>query len=207
MKMIILNKQKHDEPEFDELYRMLSDLKDFLDEDANPENREWRENLKTILDFQDSDGSFKFLDSYNIPSDARVDFCHMPTYICTAILMKAYMTNSQAFTSQEESALFYGLKVSCARNLSGHGYEGLIGQIDALNVFMKAGLKEFLDLHHEFCPEFSEMIEKIISEFNDMESQGKFYGSWGESYESEIKNINKYFSNRNVFVYGTLMNG
>ena len=207
MKMIILNKQKHDEPEFDELYRMLSDLKDFLDEDANPNNREWRENFKILLDFQDSDGSFKFLDSYNIPSDARVDFCHMPTYICTAILMKAYMTNSQAFTSQEESALFYGLKVSCARNLSGHGYEGLIGQIDALNVFMKAGLKEFMDLHQEFCPEFSEMIEKIISEFNDMESQGKFYGSWGESYESEIKNINKYFSNRNVFVYGTLMNG
>ena len=207
MKMIILNKQKHNEPEFDELYRMLSDLKDFLNEDANQNNEKWRENFKILLDFQDSDGSFKLLDSYSIPSDARVDFCHMPTYIGTAILMKAYMTDSQAFTSQEESALFYGLKMSCARNLSGHGYEGLQGQIDALNVFMKAGLNEFMDLHYELCPEFSEMIEKIISKFQNMESQGQFYGSWGESYESEIKAINEYFSNRNVFVYGTLMSG
>ena len=91
MKRIILNKQRHNEPEFDELYMMLSDLNDFLDEDANQNNEVWKENLDTILDFQDSDGSFKFFDSYKIPSDAVIDFCFMPTYICTAILMKAYI--------------------------------------------------------------------------------------------------------------------
>lgn len=206
MKMI-LKKQKHNEPEFDGLYRMLSDLKDFLNEDANPKDDGWTENFNAILDFQDSDGSFKLLDSYKVPSDARVDFCHMPTYICTAILMKAYMTDSQAFTSKEESALSNGLEMSCARNLSGHGYEGLRGQIDALNIFMKAGLNEFLDLHPDICPKFSNMISKISSKFNDMESQGNFLGSWGESYENEIKAINEYFSKRKVFVYGTLMRG
>ena len=205
MKMLKLNKQN--EPNLDELYRMLSELKDFFNEEININNNEWNKNLNTILDFQDSDGSFKLFNSFNIPSDARVDFCYMPTYICTAILMKAYMTDSSVFTSKEKSALFNGLKMSCARNLSGHGYEGLKGQIDALNIFMKAGLNEFMDLHPDFCPEFSEMINNIIFKFKEMESQGKFLGSWGESYEAEIKAINEYFLQRKVFVYGTLMNG
>ena len=125
MNMLILKKQKHNEPEFDELYKMLSDLNDFLNEDANPKDKQWNENLKTIIDFQDSDGSFKLFDSYEIPMDAKVDFCYMPTYLCTAILMKAFMINDSAFTLKEKTALKNGLKSSCARNLTGHGYEGL----------------------------------------------------------------------------------
>ena len=207
MKMIILNKQKNNEPEFDELYMMLSDLKDFLNEEANPNDKQWNENLDTILDYQDSDGSFKFFDSYKIPSDAVIDFCFMPTYICTAILMKAYMTDSQLFTSKEKSAFLKGLKMSCTRNLVGHGFEGFHGQIEALNIFMMTGLNEFMDLHPDFCPEFSDMIEKITLQFKDMESEGRFFGPWGENYENEIKAINKYFSQRKVFVYGTLMSG
>lgn len=207
MNMLILKKQKHNEPEFDELNKMLCDLKDFLNEDANPKDKQWNENFNIILDFQDSDGSFKLFDSYEIPMDARVDFCYVPTYLCTAILMKAYLSYPSSFTSKEKDELLNGLKMSCTRNLIGHGYEGLKGQIDALNIFMKAGLNEFIDLHSDFCPEFSEMVEKIISTYQDMESEGKFFGLWGESYEDEIKAINKYFHQRKVFVYGTLMSG
>ena len=207
MKMLRLNKQKHNEPNFDELYRMLSELKNFLNEDETIYNNIWAKNLETILDFQDPDGSFKLLDSFHIPSDARVDFCFMPTYICTAILMKAYMADSQSFTSKEKSALFNGLKISCSRNLTGHGYEGLLGQIKALNIFMKAQIREFLDLYPEFCPKFSKMIKKIVFNFKEREFKHEFTGLWSESYETDIKAINEYFSQRKVFVYGTLMNG
>ena len=207
MNMLNLKKIDHNKPDFDELYRMLSELKSFLNEDANFADESWAENFKIIIDFQESDGSFKLLDSYRVPSDASVDFCYMPTYICTAILMKAFMTDSKAFSSDEESSLFYGLRRSCARNLSGHGFEGLLGQIDALKIFMGAGLNEFMDLYHDFCSEFSEMIEGFVSRFNDMEVNGDFLGSWGESYESDIRLINEYFRHRHVFVYGTLMDG
>lgn len=205
--MLILKKQKHNEPKFDELSAMISDLMNFLNEDANPNDEFWTKNLSTIVDFQDSDGSFKLFDSYEIPGDARVDFCWMPTYICTAILMKAYMTDPSSFTSKEESALLGGLKMSSGKNLRGHGYDAFKGQIEALKIFMKAGLREFLDGHGDFCTEFSEMISKIITKFRDMESKEEFLGPWGESYESQIKSVNEYFSNRNVFVYGTLMEG
>ena len=72
---------------------------------------------------------------------------------------------------------------------------------------MKAGLNEFMDIHSDLCPEFSEMIEKIINTYKDKEAQEKFLGPWDESYENEIKSINQYFQKRTVFVYGTLMSG
>ena len=140
MKMIKLEKQN--EPRFDELSQMLSGLKDFLAEEADFNDKDWSENLNAIIDFQDEDGSFKLFDSFNIPSDARVDFCYMPTYLATATLMKAYLTDPESFTIKEISALSSGLKMSTARNLRGHGYEGLKGQIEALNIFMKAGLPD-----------------------------------------------------------------
>ena len=205
MKMIELKKQS--KPEFDELSQMLFSLNDFLDEDVDFTNKQWVKNLEAIIDFQDEDGSFKLFESYDIPSDARVDFCYIPTYICSAILMKAYMTDSSAFGKNEKSALTAGLKMSCVKNLFGHGFEGLKGQIEALNIFMKAGIKEFIDLYPDLSPEFTEMIEKIISGYKDKIVQSNFTGPWGESYEAEIKSVVQYFRQRKVFVYGTLMGG
>ncbi|WP_298523165.1 gamma-glutamylcyclotransferase [uncultured Methanobrevibacter sp.] len=207
MNRLILKRQKTNEPRLDELFEIISDLRDFLSEDPNINDIDWNRNLNAVLDFQDSDGSFKLFDSYNIPSDARVDFCHIPTYICTAILIKAYLAYPQDFTLREKSALSRGLEASCARNLRGHGYEGFKGQIEALNIFISAGLREFLDIHPDLCPQFSELIGNIITHFRELESKKDFLGSWGESYEEEIREINEYFSHRNVFVYGTLLKG
>lgn len=202
-----LELKKQSKPEFDKLGKMLADLNEFLDEEANFNDTQWSENLNVIVDFQDSDGSFKLFDTFKIPSDARVDFCYTPTYLCCAILMKAYLSHSDSFTFKKKAALAEGLKISTARNLAGHGYEGLKGQIEALNIFMKGGLNEFLDLYPDLCPEFAGMISQIASKFGKMEAEGNFLGPWGESYEDEIKAVNQYFRQRLVFVYGTLMKG
>ena len=195
------------EPNFDELYEMKSALKDFLEEKADFRNSEWMENLNTILDFQDSDGSFKLFSTYEIPSDARVDFCHEPTYICSSILMKAYLTGDSELRQKIETPLIHGLERCCCRNLTGHGYESLQGQINALNIFMKGGLREFIDLHPDLNSKFTEMILNIMVEFDAREEQEAFKGTWGEDYKEDILEINEYSSTRKVFVYGTLMNG
>ena len=129
------------------LFKMITPIKNFLKEEVDPKNPEWIENLKIILDFQDKNGSFNLINDTHIPSDARVDFQHMPTYICTAILMKTYLTTDSKLTQKIETPLRKGLRHSCRRNLKGHGYEALKGQIEALNIFMEAGLREFIDLH------------------------------------------------------------
>ena len=195
------------EPNFGKLYEMKSEMKNFLEEKSDYHNTEWMDNLETILDFQDSDGSFKLFDSYQIPSDTRVDFCHEPTYICTSILMKAYLTGDSALAEKVETPLIHGLKRCCCRNLTGHGYESLEGQIEALNIFMKGGLREFIDLHPELNPKFTEMITNIMNSFESLEVRKDFKDPWGEDYKEDILKINEYFNTRNVFVYGTLMNG
>ena len=188
-------------PDFDELYRMISELKNFLKEKADMDNDEWKENLDIMLEFQDYDGSFKLMETFDIPSDARVDFCYMPTYICTAILMKAFLTTS----FDDDYSLAKALESSCGRNLKGHGYDSFKDQMEALKIFAEGGLREFTDLHGDICPKFTRMIEEISSDFALKEENNDFKGLWGESYEEDIRFINEYFSHRNVFVYGTLM--
>ena len=207
MNELILKKQINNVPKFDELFQMIAGLKDFLDEEADFKDANWKKNLDIIIDFQDGDGSFKFFESRKIPVEAVVDFIYTPTYLCTAILMKAYMTDSDSFTLKAESALKKGLKMSTSKNLRGHGFEAFKGQIEALNIFMKAGVKEFIDLHSDLCPEFAEMIDKIVSSYKDKILASDFIGMWGESYEDDIKSVAEYFSQRQVLVYGTLMEG
>ena len=195
------------EAKFDELYEMKSAMRNFLDEKADFKNTQWLENLDEILEFQDSSGSFKLLSSNNIPADARVDFCHEPTYIGTAILMKAYLAGDGEIREKLESPIFYGLEMCTSRKLKGHGYEALEGAIEALNIFMKGDLREFIDLHGDMNSKFTAMINNIMNEFEAMEDEENFQGPWGEDFKEEILNINKYFNTRRVFVYGTLMNG
>jgi len=207
MNELILKKQINNVPKFDELFQMIAGLKDFLDEEADFKDANWKKNLDIIIDFQDDDGSFKFFESRKIPVEAVVDFIYTPTYLCTAILMKAYMTDSDSFTLKAESALKKGLKMSTCKNLRGHGYEAFKGQIEALNIFMKAGVKEFIDLHSDLSPEFAEMIDKIVSSYKDKILSSDYTGMWGESYEDDIKSVTEYFCQRQVLVYGTLMKG
>ena len=198
---------KLNDPNEKKLNEMISALKDFLNEEADSKNTQWMENLNTILDFQDDDDSFKIFSTYEIPSDARVFYCHEPTYICSSILMKAYLTGDSTLTEKIEEPLTQGLEKCCMRGLRGHGYEALQGQIDALNIFMKGGLREFIDLYPELNSKFTEIILNIMVEFDAREEQEAFKGPWGEDYKEDILKINEYFSTRKVFVYGTLMKG
>ena len=199
--MTTLKLTRLNEPNIKKLYEMKNSLKEVLEDELDCKT------IKEILDFQDTDGSFKLFSTYKIPSDARVDFCHEPTYICSSILMKAYLTGDSKQKQMIETPLIKGLEMSCSRNLTGHGYDSLQGQIEALNIFMKGGLREFIDLHPELNSKFTEMILNIIDEFETLEAENRFKGPWGEDYKDEILKINKYFNTRNVFVYGTLMNG
>ena len=173
----------------------------------NEPNIEKLYEMKSALRNMDKDGSFKLFSTYRIPSDARVDFCHEPTYICSSILMKAYLTGDSKLKEKIETPLIHGLERCCCRNLTGHGYDSLQGQIEALNIFMKGGLREFIDLHPDLNSKFTEMILNIMVEFDAREEQEAFKGTWGEDYKENILKINEYFSTRKVFVYGTLMTG
>ena len=201
-----LIRQNYNSPDFKQLYSMLEAMKGFLDAKVDTKDERWLSDFDAIASFQDSDGSFKLLDSFKVESDARVDFCYMPTYICAAIYMKAFMTDRSSMKGREQM-LKRALESCCGRNLSGHGYDAFRGQLEALNIFTNACLREFLIYYADICPEFSDLIYRLAGELRDMEDAADTIGPWGEDYSEDIHALNEYFSHSVVFVYGTLLRG
>ena len=152
-----LRRLNGDKPNFTELYGMIDTLKQMLENSSRSTLT-----VEELRVFQDVDGSFKLLDSYEAPSDARVDFCYMPTYIGTAILMKEYLNGKRYLAPDLERAL----KASLRRSFLGHGYGGEEGQILAMQVFIKGGLRKFLETEREICPEFHNKVNNIVHSYN-----------------------------------------
>lgn len=206
MNVLNLIRQNHYEPDFQGLENMLRALMSIL-YSKDLDCKEWQDNLEAILKFQDSDGSFKLVDSFRIESDARVDFCYMPTYLCTAILMKALMYGKSETCDPIKEALSTALKACCGRGLAGHGYDSFSGKVEALKIFMEAGLREFLLIYPDLCRDFTDMIGAISTEFADREERKDYLAGWGTNFTAEINAINEYLSTYTVFVYGTLLQG
>lgn len=186
---------------------MREDLRNFLQEEVNPSDEIWRENLQAIIDFQDADGSFKLMDSYQVPTDVRIDFCHTPTYICSAILMKAFLTDETLLGISGEEILKDALEACCYINLHGDRYDEGRGQMENLQMFMQAGVREFLQYHEGLCSKFSRMMENIIEEYRNKEAEDDYPEGWEDEWKEIVRSINHYFAHSNVFVYGTLMRG
>lgn len=180
--IMLLRRLKAGRPNFTELYGMISAMKDMLEN--SPKSKL---TLEELLMFQDVDGSFKLFDTYNVPSDARVDFCYMPTYYGAAILMKEYLTGKRHIVSELEM----GLQASLGCGFLGHGYEAEKGRIDAIKVFIKGGLRKFLETEREICPEFHNKVNNIVHRYNSCLLRGDDYtkGFWNEDYSSPWQEI------------------
>jgi hypothetical protein len=160
--------------------------------------------IEELISFQDADGSFKLVDSYAIESDARIDFCYVPTYLGAAILMREILTGNR----KAEDPLRRALNASLSRSLGGHGYEAEDGRIKAMNIFIKGGLKDFLKRERQLCPEFHCLIHNIIYEYKLNLFRGKNCGAWGEDYAYDWRNIIDTLksSQRYYIAYGSNMN-
>lgn len=207
MKKIALERQNINNIDFEKLYELRDSLKKFLDENADVENPEYLENLNSIFEFVDDKGSFSLLDSFKVGSDMRVDFCYMPTYICTAVLMKALLHGADTADEKIAGILPKTLKMCCGRNLRGHGYEAFAELLEAVKIFVKGEVNEFLDKYHDLCPEFTRMFERIMVHIAERVNDNYFTAGWGDDLEEDIREINEYFADNRVFVYGTLLEG
>lgn len=197
---MILRRLKADEPNFTELYGMISAMNEMLEN--SPKSKL---TLEELLMFQDVDGSFKLFDTYKVPSDVRVDFCYMPTYFGSAILMKEYLNGKKYIAPQLERAL----KASLRCGFLGHGYEAEKERIDAIKVLIKGGLCRFLETERENCPEFHNKVNNIVHRYNSCLLRGDDYmkGFWNEDYSLPWQEIvNQLKLDKRLYVaYGSNM--
>ncbi len=145
--------------------------------------KEFSDIIRMILEFQDEDGSFKMIDTYQVESNIRQDFCHYPTYLCTVLLIKSYLYDKKSVDSIK---LNKALDNCCNRNLWGHGYEGLESQLKTMKLFYECGIKEFLN--YNYNQKFSNMIDEIINNYKKRIKDEDYTYGFG-NYKNEIKEI------------------
>lgn len=153
-------------------------------------------------------------DPNTLPSDARVDFVYIPTYLACAILMRAAVENKNLLQDEHlRETLFYGLNGCTGRNFFGHGYEGVSGFLDAMEIFAQGRVLRFVERYPEFNEKFTAAINKAERYLKQELCSGREIEPWSKkSYEERADRVLEALLRESkepvdLFVYGTLMKG
>lgn len=168
---------------------------------------------------EDSMACFWALDDPQaMPSDARVDFIYIPTYVSASML--AYM-----FLHYEKVRNLPGIedkigmalngcmgRVSGGLHFAGSGYDGTKGFLDAMEIFADGGMQEFMEAYPAVNPAFTKVWEESVHYIREQICTGRVTDPWsGENYagrgEAIMEKLQKDSEKaaQYLFVYGTLM--
>ena len=166
--------------DYKELGRMLHYLDHALEVFPDNEDIEWTTIMNEVIDFQDEDGGFGLLNGPIGDSDANFELRCMPTYICTAILMKAYVAFNGKLDERTQDAFEKAKAVSVDMGMHGVGYDFYEGCIKVFKKFIRGGVRHYLDMRRYVNDsEFDNVIRYIIEEITRAsEGQGNVQ-SWG----------------------------
>lgn len=152
-------------------------------------------------------------DPKELPTDARVEFFYLPTYLAVAILALTYVKyQSESLLKEElEDALRGGLNASAGRSFMGAGYDDIDGLLDAMEIFAKGRLNELIRQYPNLSLDFTKKLMENTSLLEDGLKNGALKGPWGEDYTDKAKDVLYALQGdkglQKVFVYGTLLKG
>ena len=119
-----------------------------------------------------------------------VDFFYRPTYLATAVVIKAYMTASELLNEGSDHLIFRGMLLgSTGRGFKGHGYDDLKGLLDTLDLFTEAGAAEFVRYHPYYCIEFKKLFRESVSMIEKRLAKGALCNEWGEDFTEEAQRV------------------
>ena len=154
--MLGMKRFEVEHPDLRAMDRLIRTMEAWL-ANAHSEEEE-QEAREELLRFQAEDGSFRLLDTLEVPSDAHVDYCYMPTYLGTAILMKGLTDGELGALAQPLSK---AMLFCTHRGFSGHGYEAESHRQAVLRIFHMAGCREFVSAHPGLCEAFTELWNAV----------------------------------------------
>ncbi len=101
-----------------------------------------------------------------IPSDARDDFVHLPTYLAIAIISFAIssLDDLAAKIQELETSLRKGLNFAALRRLGGHGYDWLDCRLRALEICKKGKVLDLLGTRPDLSIAMSSVLRDIHAE-------------------------------------------
>lgn len=178
---------------FQEIVEKLeADLGLICDGEASEEDiRSYAETLIANAKPLENDQRMYFLgldDPNTMPGDARVDFFYRPTYLGTAIIMKAVMKDPTLL--REHASTVQGLFMGCTgRHFQGYGYDGIKGTLETLKIFVRADCERFLSRYSGICPQFNRLYWESMSKLENPIRQMALRNEWGVSYAELAKEV------------------
>ncbi len=64
----------------------------------------------------------------------------------------------------------------------GHGYDGISGLVNTMEVFAMADTTGFITSYPELCPEFTELYRETLSYIEERVANGALAGAWGDDH-------------------------
>lgn len=191
---------------------MMKSLEEAVNGQANIE--EVKGLIKSLIEEQDEKGFWSLIPSPEVDGDIRVLYWYEPTYIATAFIMRFYLEHKDEAENIDGfmEALKKGLTASTMRGLKGHGFDDIRGRLDALNIFAKGKVLNFINTYPNMVSDFTSTIKAIHNWLNEALATGKTFGYYREDYKADMYETNAALGcaseeNILVFVYGTLMKG
>ena len=124
----------------------------------------------------------KFLalfDPREIPSDARVEYVYTPTYLACAVIICAVNEHEDLLSDEEiRETFFYGLYGCTGRRFRGHGFDDIVGFLDAMDIFAQCDVLSFVERHPDFCPTFTEAIGEAVKYLEEGLCRGRVRNPW-----------------------------
>lgn len=157
---------------------------------------------------------YSFLDPRTVPSDVRVLYVYTPTYLACSIMMRAALDNEELLDNDFiRETLRCGLNACTGRNFFGHGYDGITGFFEAMEIFAQADTRTFIKKYPDISEKFTITFNEAMKYLRESLCTGDVKDPWsGEGYEDRAKKtlellMKKKVETVNIFVYGTLMKG
>ena len=148
--------------------KMKSDLEALITGQATrQETKEYVEKLihdGEPLDQQPDWIVWKLDEPENMPSDARVDFLYMPTYIAAAFMTKAVLLYPEFLEEiPNMRKILQGALLACTgREFAGHGIEAIDDRLNAIKLFLNADMHTFLKQYPNICPDFAKLFNTTM---------------------------------------------
>ena len=180
---------------WEEITRAMKQELEYL-KTGKPEKEELRKFVADLLAEArplETDTNMKFFGFWNpreMPSDCRVAYVYEPTYIATAILIKACMLYPEFLGTVIPEEEMRSCMLACTgRSFHGSGPSDLKGAVETVGLFTGAGANLFLELHPDICEEFAHCYDMWLWTFEQGIEKGVLQGAWGDSYLEEAKAI------------------
>ncbi len=141
-------------------------------------------------------GSWCVAPNNEMPSDARVDFIHIPTYIAVATLSRVLHDFPWIAIQIPgfDSSLKMGLKFCTYRKLQGSGYESIRGIFDAIEILAMGKVPALLEVAPQFSPRLREIFVEVkhlilesLSSEDTQERRESWSGDYSQGYPAALE--------------------